>query len=134
MKKAIVTLFCMLLLPSISFAADGMRDGLWEISSQMEMPGMKMKVPPTVMTHCYSKADVKDQKTAIARDKNCTVTDMKTFGNKVTWTMKCTGKNAATMTGETVYGSDSYTSVMHMASAGHNMTTKVKAKRLGACP
>ena len=134
MKKSIFTLLCVLLLPATSYAASGMRDGLWEISSRVEMPGMPMKIPPTVTKHCYSKEDVKDQKTAISRDKNCSVTDLKTSGNKVTWTMKCTGPNAATMTGETVFGSDSYASVMHMNSAGHNMTTKVKGKRLGACP
>jgi hypothetical protein len=134
MKKAIVALLSMLLLPALSFAASGMRDGLWEISSRVEMPGMPMKMKPTVMKHCYSKEDVKDQKTAIAKDKNCTVTDMKTSGNKVTWAMKCSGPNAATMTGETIFGSDSYASVMHMKSEGHNMTTMVNGKRLGACP
>jgi hypothetical protein len=134
MKKTIVTLLSILLLPAISYAGNAMREGLWEISSRVEMPGMPMKIPPTVMKHCYSKEDVKDQKTTIARDKNCSVTDLKTSGNKVTWTMKCTGPNAATMTGETVFGSDSYASVMHMKAEGHNMTTKVKGKRLGACP
>jgi hypothetical protein len=47
--------------------------------------------------------------------------------------MKCTGENAATMTGETVFGSDSYSSVMKMNSHGQNMTMKVKGKRLGNC-
>lgn len=134
MRKSIVTLLSILLVPAISLAANGMRDGLWEISSQVEMPGMPMKIPPRVMKHCYSKEDVKDQKTVISKDKNCSVTDLKTSGNKVTWTMKCTGPNAATMTGETVFGSDSYASVMHMKTEGQNMTTKVKGTRLGACP
>jgi hypothetical protein len=133
MKKAITALLCILFVPAVASAANSIRDGLWEISSQVEMPGMPMKIPPTVMKHCYSKDDVKDQKKVIAREKNCSVTDLKTSGNKVNWTMKCTGKNAATMTGETVFGSDSYTSVMHMKAEGHNMTTKVKGKRLGDC-
>jgi hypothetical protein len=133
MRKAIVASLCILVVPAMSHAADSIRDGLWEISSQVEMPGMPMKIPPTVMKHCYGKDEVKDQKKVIARDKNCSITDMKTSGNKVSWTMKCTGKNAVTMTGETVFGSDSYTSVMHMKTEGHNMTTKVKGKRLGDC-
>jgi hypothetical protein len=132
-KKTIVTLLCILLVPAISNAANSIREGLWELSSQVEMPGMPMKIPPTVIKHCYTKEQVKDQKTVINRDKNCTVTDLKTSGNKVSWAMKCTGKNAATMSGETVFGSDSYASVMHMKTEGHNMTTKVKGKRLGDC-
>jgi hypothetical protein len=47
--------------------------------------------------------------------------------------MKCTGEHAATMTGETVFGSDSYASVMKMKSQGQDMTMKIKGKRLGNC-
>ena len=134
MKRALVAVFCVLAVPTMSLAADGMRDGLWEITTKMEMPGMPMKMKPTVMKHCYSKADVMDRKKVIAsRDKNCTVTDMKNSGNKVSWAMKCTGQNAGTMNGETVFSGDSYTSVMHMNSQGHKMTMNVKGKRLGDC-
>lgn len=133
MKKILTAAVFLLAAPALTLAADTMREGLWEISSQVEMPGMPMKIPPTVMKHCYTKADVADRKKLIARENDCKVTDMKTSGNKVTWTMKCTGRNAATMTGETVFGKDSYASVMHMKAQGHNMTTKVKGKRLGDC-
>jgi hypothetical protein len=133
MKKVFIAFVCILFAPSVSLAADSIREGLWEITSKVEMQGMPMEIPPTVMKHCYSKADVADQKKVIAREQNCKVTDMKTSGNKLSWTMECTGKNAATMTGETVFGSDSYTSVMHMKAQGHNMTTKVKGKRIGDC-
>ena len=116
-------------------AADEMREGLWEMTTTMEMPGVPYKMPPTVIKHCYSKEDVKDRKKVVASDnKDCTVSDMKTTGNKVTWKMKCTGQNAATMTGEMIMGKDSYTSTMKMQSKETNMTTKVKAKRIGSCP
>lgn len=133
-SRTVVTLLCILTVPIAASAAQPMRDGLWEIRSQVEMPGMPMKVPPTVVKHCYSKDEVRDQKRVIARDKNCTVTDLKTSGNRVSWAMKCTGEQAATMTGETQFAGDSYTSVMQMKSAGHAMTTNVKARRVGSCP
>lgn len=133
MRKNIITLLCVMALPTLSSAAN-MREGLWEIQSQADMPGMPVKVQPTVVRHCYTKEDVKDQKRVIASDGNCTVTDLKSSGNKVSWTMKCTGPNAATMTGETVFGSDSYSSVMQMKGGGHSMTTRVKARRVGNCP
>jgi hypothetical protein len=133
MRKSVITLLCVVALPAVTTAAN-MREGLWEIQSQMDMPGMPMKVKPTVVRHCYTREDVKDQQRVIARDSNCKVTELKSTGSKVSWTMKCTGKNAATMTGETVFGTDSYTSLMHMKSGDHSMTTRVKAKRVGNCP
>ena len=133
MKKVLCAALAVLLMPVVSLAAEAMRDGLWQMTTEMEMPGMPMKMPPTVMKHCYTKSDVADQKKIISSDKNCAVTDLKTSGNKVSWKMKCTGENAATMTGETVFGSDSYTSVMKMKSQGQDMTMKIKGKRLGNC-
>jgi hypothetical protein len=65
------------------------------------------------------------------------VTDFKKSGNKVSWKMKCTGKNAGIFSGETVFSGDSYESVMTMqsdASMGKSMTMKVKGKRIGNCP
>lgn len=133
MKKAIFTILAVLLVPAVTLAADTIREGLWEITTQMEMPGMPMKMPATVMKHCYTKNDVSDQKKIISQDKNCSVTDLKKSSNKVTWKMKCSGENAATMSGETIFAADSYTSVMKMNSHGQTMTMKVKGKHLGPC-
>jgi hypothetical protein len=133
MRKVIFTVLAVLLVPAVTLAADTIREGLWEVTTNMEMPGMPMKMPATVMKHCYTKNDVSDQKNIISRDKNCVVTDLKTSANKVTWKMKCTGENAGTMTGETVFGNNSYTSVMKMNSHGQNMTMRIKGKRLGNC-
>ena len=134
MKKVVIVILFALALPVTSFAADMMRDGYWELISTMEMPGMPMKMAPTTIKHCYTKEDVKDQKKTITRDKNCTVTDLKQSGNKVTWKMKCTGKNAGEYSGETVYKGDAYDSTMKMQTQGQTMNMKVKAKRLGDCP
>jgi len=135
MKRTIVAVVgVMLVLPSGLFAAEGIREGYWEVTSQSEMPGMPMKIPPSTIKQCYTKEDVKDQKKVIARDKNCTLTDYKVAGNKVTWAMKCTGQSAGTFNGETIFSTDAYTSTMKMKTQGQNMTVKVKGKRIGECP
>jgi hypothetical protein len=134
MKKIVIAILFALALAATSFADDTMRDGYWELITTMEMPGMPMQMPPTTIKHCYTKEDVKDQKKTISTDKNCTVTDLKQSGNKVTWKMKCTGKNAGDFSGETVYKGDAYDSTMKMESQGQTINMKVKAKRLGACP
>jgi len=135
MKRTISAVIgVMLLLPTGLFAADSIRDGYWEVTSQTEMPGMPMKIPASTIKHCYSKEDVKDQKKVIARDKNCTMTDYKISGDKVTWAMKCTGQSAGTFNGETIFSADAYISTMKMKTQGQNMMVKVKGKRIGECP
>jgi hypothetical protein len=138
MKRNVVVLaaiaFVALSYTSV-FAANEMREGKWEITSSMDMPGMPFKVPPTVVSHCYTEEDVKDQKKVIAnKNSDCTVTDMKKTGNKLTWKMKCTGKSKGTFSGETTFGKDIYESTMNMQSEGRSMTTKSKARRIGDCP
>ncbi len=134
MKKNVIAILFALALPATCFAADIMRDGYWELVSTMEMPGMPMKMAPTKVKHCYTKEDVTDQKKTITTDKNCTVTDLKQSGNKVTWKMKCTGNNPGVFSGETVFKGDSYDSTMNMQAQGQTMKMRIKAKRLGACP
>ncbi len=134
--KHVLAVLVLVSLPSAVLAANGIREGMWEITSSMEMPGMPMAMPATTIKHCYTKEDVKDQKKVISRDKDCTVTDLRSSGNKVSWKMVCTGKNAGKFSGETVFSGDSYDSVMHMQSEGGKggaMTIKAKGKRVGNC-
>ncbi len=134
--KQVFAVLVVAFLPNTILAAEGIREGMWEITSKMEMPGMPMAMPATTTKHCYTKAEVKDQKKMISTDKNCTVTDLKSSGDKVTWKMKCTGQHPGTFSGETVFSGDSYDSTMKMESSGGKggaMTMKVKGKRVGNC-
>ena len=134
MRKAIIAIVAALAIPAASHAADTMREGLWELTTTMDIPGMPMKMAPTKVKHCYTKEEVKDTKSTISRDKNCKVTDMKQSGNKVSWKMKCTGENPGTFTGETTFKGDSYDSTMKMVTEGQTMNMKVSGKRIGNCP
>lgn len=135
-RMSVFAVVLSVLLPALVFSAEGIRPGMWEITSTMDMPGMPMKMPPTTIRHCYTADEVKDQKKVISRDKDCTVTDFKSSGNKVTWKMKCTGKHPGTFSGETVFSGDSYVSDMKMEAQGGkgSMTMKVQGKRVGNCP
>lgn len=134
--KLVLAIAALVSLPTAVLAGNGIRPGMWEVTSKMEMPGMPMAMPATTVKHCYTKEDVKDQKKVITRDKDCKVTDLKSSGNKVTWKMVCIGKNAGTFTGETLFSGDSYDSVMKMQSGGKggSMTIKANGKRVGNCP
>ncbi len=133
-RTALVVAGMLLLSAGYVAAAESIRDGQWEVTSQPEMPGMPMKLPATTIKHCYSKEDVKDHRKVVNQDKNCSVTDYKVSGNKVTWAMKCTGEHEGTFNGETTFSANAYSSVMKMKTQGHSMTVNVKGKRIGDCP
>jgi hypothetical protein len=133
----------MLLLPvTASGAAPNMKEGLWEITMKMEMPGMPAGMKPQVMQQCVTKKDMEDpRKTtpggADPKDNRCQMTDYKMQGNTATWNMACKGENAMTGSGSITYSGTSYTGTnkMTMMRGGKSqtMTMQYNAKHLGDC-
>ena len=143
MKVAFAAAAALTLVVTVSAIAQGpgpRRDGNWQVTMEMDMPGMPQKMPPMTMTQCVTKADADDPMKMApqgrgAAPSNCKVSDYKTEGNKVTWSMRCDGENPMTGTGEFVYSGDTYTGTMKMTAGrgGQPMTMKYAAKRLGDC-
>jgi hypothetical protein len=112
----------------ISFAAPNMEDGLWEITTTVDMPGM----PSKSFTHttCLTKEKAVPQ----TAESGCTIKDMKTQGNTVTWTVVC---REGTSTGKVTYAGTTMDGVIEttMKTGGQTMTMKstMKAKRIGPC-
>ena len=63
----------------------------------------------------------------------CKVSDFKTDGNKVSWNVKCEGKQPVSGTGEITFSEDSYTGWSKMKMGEQEITTKMTGKRLGDC-
>jgi hypothetical protein len=127
---------------SVAFAQGPRQDGKWEITTEVDMPGMPMKMPARTTTQCVTKEDAADPAKAILKQSDpqggrgnpdCKISDLKTNGNSVTWTMKCEGRDAMTGSGQTTYSPDSYTGTMTINRAGQTMTMKYSGKRLGDC-
>ena len=133
----VVAVVCVVSSWSMVSAQAARRDGRWEVTMEMDMPNMPMKMPAIKTTQCVTKeqADDPNQLPKGGQDKNkdCKVSDYKVAGNKVTWTMKCEGKNAMTGNGEITYAPDSYDGWMKMKTSDSEMTMKYKGKRLGDC-
>ena len=122
----------LLLIPGWAVAADGMKPGLWEITSKVDMPGMPFQPPPTTVKHCYTAQEVKES--PVPKDNNCKVTDLKTSGSKTTWKVECTGEAAGKGEGEITYQGDSaYEGKTRMQTQGMTMAVQYKAKRVGDC-
>ena len=91
--QTLLVLTAVLVVPISARAAEPvqMRPGLWEITVTMEMPGMPFQLPPTVTQQCVTPQEAKEQGMP-PQAQDCTVTDMKRTGNKVTWKVACTGQ------------------------------------------
>lgn len=122
-------------------AAPNMKEGLWEITMKMEMPGMPAGMPPQVMQQCMTKKDMEDpRKTApggVPGDSSCQMTDYKMQGNTATWNMACKGEGAMTGSGSLTYSGTSYsgTNRMTMTQGGNTqtMTMHYSGRHLGEC-
>ena len=118
-----------------------LKPGQYAMTTEMKMEGIDQAIPPTTTNHCFTEADVKDQKKLAeggqGRNKDCETSDMKTTASGMTWAMTC--KSGAKGTAEIVYRADGYDMKMNMETPGGphgNMKMKIHttAKRTGDCP
>ncbi len=138
MKK---TLIMVVLLLSVFWAAAAwaqLKDGMWEISTQVQIAGMKQQMPPTTARQCITKSDA----VAKNQDKNydCKTTSQKISGNTVSYAVSCSGKDGemqttgkSTYTGNTMDGSAT-TSFKMKGQPAMQMNSKMSGKYLGPCP
>ena len=123
----------MLALPAPG-AAQG-SDQLWEVTMQMEMPGMPMAMPPQVRRVCVAQ-NHRDED-LIPTQGNCRVLESKRVGNRMTYTMACTGEQAMNIAGETTFAADRYDGRMRMSTSQGGqpmeMTQTYAGRRVGGC-
>jgi hypothetical protein len=107
-----------------------MEDGLWEITTTVNMPGMGSK--SFTHTSCLTKEKAVPQ----AAESGCTVKDVKTQGNTVTWTVVCKEGMSTSMGKVTYTGSAMDGVVETTVKAGEQtmtMKSTIKGKRIGPC-
>ena len=122
----------LIVAPGTAFAQA--KDDLWEVTMKMEMPGMPMAMAPQVHRLCVAK-NHKDEDLIPTRG-NCRVLDSKRNGNRLTYTMACTGEQAMTVSGDMTYGTNSYEGRMQMKTTGGDameMSQTFAGERVGDC-
>ncbi len=130
MRKGVYSITALLFLLSagLAFAAPNMEDGLWEITMTVDMPGMPQR--SFTNTSCLTKEKAVPQ----TAESSCTLKDVKTEGNTVTWMMVC---KEATSEGKVTYARNTMEGTFEttMKSGGQTMTMKniMKGKRIGPC-
>lgn len=136
-----ILLAALLLCAGASFCLAGpepnMQEGLWEITSSIEMPGMPA-MAPMKNTQCLTKKDLVPQSQEKSQD--CKITQTGMSGNTVTWTMKCSGEGGEVEgTGKITYSGDTFqgTMTMNIQNPGQGgkmqMTQHMTGHRIGNC-
>ncbi|MDB6060104.1 MAG: hypothetical protein JWM78_207 [Verrucomicrobiaceae bacterium] len=113
-------------------------DEMWEVTTKTEMAGMPMAMPAMTNQTCLPK-DRKSDDALVPKDKNsdCKMDSLQTSGNKTTFKMTCTGKNAMSGSGEIEKSADTYRGSMHIVGNAEgrpiDMTQNFSGKKIGSC-
>jgi len=122
--------FFLLFFTGACFGAPNMDEGLWEITTTVDMPGMGSR--SFTHTSCLTKEKAVPQRA----ESGCTVKDMKTQGNTVTWTVVCK-EGMSKSTGKVTYTGSTMDGVVEttVKAGGQTMMMKstMKGKRIGPC-
>lgn len=124
--------------PPTSFAASPMQPGLWEM--RVTATVNRATQPAALTRECLSQADIDHETKTLPRpDGNCTLSNITTSGNKLSYDLVCK-RDEFTNQGrmELVVGSQSYDGLadLRISAPGKNdtpMTVMVNAKRVGDC-
>ncbi len=142
MKKILFMGLCLAASQGLNAAEDTMPDikeGLWELTSNAEISGVNMAIPPmsTTSKECMSKKTAMDPKTML-KNQNCDIQDLKIQSNRATWKMVC-NQQGIQMTGDGSidYQHESFTGVFNMnmqgAAGGMKIVTRTTGRYIGAC-
>lgn len=127
-------LAAMLLGLSLAAPAAAAEKGTWwEMTTEVEMAGMPFAMPATTLKVCQPDGDWRRPPEG-KQEKNCTLKDVKTSGNTMTWKMVCTGDEPMEGEGEMTRTADAFTGRSHLKSRRGEMDMKMRGKKVGgAC-
>jgi ABC-type oligopeptide transport system substrate-binding subunit len=112
------------------------KEGTWEITSQVEMSAMPVKIPPVKVKQCFTKQSMTPEQ--ILRNNNCQMQKMDVNNNSVTWEMSCQQQGMQmTGRGHLVYQKTSFSGNFDMTMEGGkeamNIRTLLNGRYIGPC-
>lgn len=120
-----VALFC-----SVAAAAASDSGDRYRVTSTMRMAGMSM--PGTTTEVCTARAQPVSEQ-SIPKEKDCAVQNFRVQGNKASYRIVCTGKNAMTGDGEMETLADGYRGSINAQVEGQQISMSYQGKRIGGC-
>ncbi len=121
--------------PKQSFISGSGPDELWDTTMKMELVGMPMTMPAQAMQVCL-KANRK-QEDMIPRQDHCTMSNVRSAGNKTTFSFACTDPTPMTGMGELTATPTSYAGRMELKSTRKGeqmqMNQVFSGRKVGVC-
>lgn len=140
MKKTLIIFVVLLsMLWSVGAWAQ-LKDGLWEMTTQVQIKGLPQKIPPTVTRQCITKSDPVPKAKNQDSGYECKTRQSKISGDTVTYEVECTMKEGTVLTsGKTTYKANvmegATTTIVKMkGQPDRKMASKLKGKYIGPCP
>jgi len=122
------------LVSTVQAAEIDMQEGLWEIRSTTEMPGMPFSMPETSYRQCITRQDLVPQPQQA--EQQCKMLENSTSGNTVKWKVVCTSEEGKmTSEGSLTYHGDRFEGTIKSSGPQlpGGMTQKMAGQRVGAC-
>ena len=132
-KKGCLILGILLIFVSVSFAGSLFNEGLWEITSKMEIPGMPVPMPPITYTQCMTNQDPVPNQSDSGQE--CRMKNVKTKGHTVSWEMVCDSQQGEVKSsGKVTYKGERLDGVVMMDIPGQGkMKMTMTGQRIGKC-
>ncbi len=119
------------------FIAGSGPDELWEVTTRAEMAGMPMQMPAQTSQVCLRKDRSQKPESHIPNDEKCKTTNFQVAGNRVTFTVECTGDEPMTGRGDITSTPTSYEGKMEMKTTRRGQSMEMKqafsGRKVGAC-
>ncbi len=133
LKKIYAALTILLAVASVSYAGPNIKEGKWEITTKMEMPGMPMAMQPVINTQCLTQKEMVPQRSRPGQE--CKIDNIKISGNTVSWVITCNSGQGGQVkgTGKITYEGKTMKGTMKMKQSGMEMTSHISGNYIGEC-
>lgn len=128
-----ITMTCL----KVQASGPPMQEGRWEISTEVEMPGMPedMAMQSFKHTECLTGDNfVPRNSKGSGSGGECEINDVRISGNTVSWTMQCdTGQGTMNGEGSITYNGDTFEGTMKTVMSGMEINQYLQGRRIGDC-
>lgn len=138
MNRVILAMLSCFSLSTAFAQTPDIQEGLWEVSTEVNIPGMPIKMPAVTMQQCFTKQNMQPEN--ILQKNNCQMDTMDIQDNLARWTMSCEQEGMIMQgSGNIQYQKTSFSGVFDMTMSGAaqgamTMQTKLTGRYIGKCP
>ena len=134
-SRGILAIAGMCMLSLARFAWGQGSDEQYDVTIKMAMVGIPMEMPAISQRLCVKKGA--NDGDFVPRQENCTVSDAKRAGPRLTFKIACAGKDPMTGTGDFTFDANGYNGQIRlkgkMDGEDVDMTQGIAARRAGGC-